>query len=113
MAGRDAAGVVDYARHRPEETLLYQLVEEHYPTFAGLREAQGRPLPAYVQLVALVRAGAKFIDGPLQDKAPNRPDQPRGRRCLTMNPTQNIMQISPAGANICRLVIWSNTKIPS
>ena len=49
MAGRDAAGVVDYARHRPEETLLYQLVEEHYPTFAGLREAQGRPLPAYVQ----------------------------------------------------------------
>ena len=90
MAGRDAAGVVDYARHRPEETLLYQLVEEHYPTFAGLREAQGRPLPAYVQLVALVRAGAKFIDGQLQDKEPNRPDQPRGRRCLTMNPTQNI-----------------------
>ena len=76
MAGRDAAGVVDYARHRPEETLLYQLVEEHYPTFAGLREAQGRPLPAYVQLVALVRAGAKFIDGQLQERSPTDQTNP-------------------------------------
>ena len=49
LAGRDAAGAVDYARHRPEQTLLYQLVEEHYPAFVALREAQGRPLPAYVQ----------------------------------------------------------------
>jgi hypothetical protein len=39
LAGKDAAGVVDYARHRPEQTLLYQLVEEHYPTFAALRAA--------------------------------------------------------------------------
>jgi hypothetical protein len=34
-----------YARHRPEATLLYALVERHYPA----REAEGRPLPKYVQ----------------------------------------------------------------
>jgi len=38
-----------YARHRPEETLLYQLVEQHYPAFLAAREAAGRPLPKYVQ----------------------------------------------------------------
>ncbi len=37
-----------YARHRPEHTLLYQIVEENYPTFRDLLERQGRPLPAYV-----------------------------------------------------------------
>jgi ribosomal protein S27E len=38
-----------YARHRPEETLLYRLVEQHYPAFVVAREAAGRPLPRYVQ----------------------------------------------------------------
>ena len=38
-----------YARHRPEETLLYQLVERHYPEFVAAREAAGRALPKYVQ----------------------------------------------------------------
>jgi ribosomal protein S27E len=38
-----------YARHRPEQTLLYQLVEAHYPAFLAAREAAGRPLPKYVQ----------------------------------------------------------------
>lgn len=38
-----------YARHRPEATLLYQLVERHYPEFVTAREATGRPLPTYVQ----------------------------------------------------------------
>ncbi|HEX5420337.1 MAG TPA: transposase, partial [Gammaproteobacteria bacterium] len=38
-----------YARHLPEETLLYRLVEQHYPAFAAAREAAGRPLPKYVQ----------------------------------------------------------------
>ena len=37
-----------YARHRPEHTLLYQIVEENYPTFRDLLERQGRPLPSYV-----------------------------------------------------------------
>jgi hypothetical protein len=38
-----------YARHRPEATLLYQLVERYYSEFATAREATGRPLPKYVQ----------------------------------------------------------------
>ena len=38
-----------YAQHRPEQTLLYRFVEQHYPAFLALREAAGRPLPAYVR----------------------------------------------------------------
>jgi ribosomal protein S27E len=38
-----------YARHRPEATLLYQLVERYYPEFVAAREAAGPPLPKYVQ----------------------------------------------------------------
>src|SRR5690606_24305806 len=38
-----------YFRHRPEETLLYRLVEEHYPAFAAAREAADRPLPKHVR----------------------------------------------------------------
>jgi ribosomal protein S27E len=38
-----------YERHRPEATLLYQLVERHYAEFVAAREASGRPLPKYVQ----------------------------------------------------------------
>ena len=38
-----------HARHRPEATLLYQLVEQHYPAFRELRAEAGRPLPDYVQ----------------------------------------------------------------
>ncbi len=38
-----------YARHRPEATLLYQLVEQHYPAFRDLRAETGRPLPGHVQ----------------------------------------------------------------
>ncbi|MBV7619330.1 transposase zinc-binding domain-containing protein, partial [Escherichia coli] len=38
-----------YQRHRPEQTLLYRIVEEYYPTFAAHLAAQGRELPGYVQ----------------------------------------------------------------
>jgi len=52
-AGKDAGtlGVLDrrYARHRPERTLLYQLVEAHYPTFAATMALQGKALPGYVE----------------------------------------------------------------
>jgi hypothetical protein len=34
-----------YARHRPESTLLYRLVEQHHPAFRALRAETGRPLP--------------------------------------------------------------------
>lgn len=38
-----------YRRHQPETTLLYRIVEQHYPAFLALREAEGRSLPDYVQ----------------------------------------------------------------
>ena len=37
------------ARHRPETTLLYQLVDEYYPAFADQMAARGTHFPEYVQ----------------------------------------------------------------
>lgn len=51
-AGREASsgiGAPLYVRHRPERTLLYQLVEEYYPAFQAHLAAQGTDLPGYVQ----------------------------------------------------------------
>ena len=38
-----------YARHAPERTLLYALVEAHHPDFIARVEAEDRPLPEYVR----------------------------------------------------------------
>ena len=38
-----------YERHQPEHTLLYQLVQQHYPTFKASLEDQGQSLPCYIQ----------------------------------------------------------------
>ena len=51
-AGREArAGVAAsrYERHRPECTLLYQLVEDYYPTLKSHVAAQGTASPGYVE----------------------------------------------------------------
>jgi len=48
----EAKGFIDppgYRRHRPEETLLYRIVAEHYPALCAQRAAEDRPLPGYVQ----------------------------------------------------------------
>ena len=42
-------GRVTYARHRPEQTLLYRLVEQHYPAFLAELAAHDQFLPTYVQ----------------------------------------------------------------
>ena len=50
--GREAGlgeSTPQYERHRPERTLLYQLIEEHYPTFEAQWAAEGRVLPDYVR----------------------------------------------------------------
>ncbi len=50
--GRDARsglGAPLYVRHRPERTLLYQLVQEYYPAFKAHLAAQGKALPGYVE----------------------------------------------------------------
>ena len=51
MVGKDAgiARAGEYAPHRPEQTLLYQLIEAHYPAFVEHLAARERTLPAHVQ----------------------------------------------------------------
>lgn len=49
-ASRRAPPFIDppgYARHRPEQTLLYRLVEQYYPEFLAVREAAERALPQW------------------------------------------------------------------
>jgi ribosomal protein S27E len=38
-----------YQRHRPEQTLLYQIIERHYPEFRDVMAMQGKSLPFHVQ----------------------------------------------------------------
>jgi hypothetical protein len=49
LRGREAAGGLVYERHRPEETRLYRLVEQHYPALVEHLAGQGKALPAYVE----------------------------------------------------------------
>lgn len=42
-------GKWNYERRRPEQTLLYRLVAEHYPRFLALLADQGRSVPHYVR----------------------------------------------------------------
>jgi hypothetical protein len=44
-----AQGRSPYARRRPEETLLYQVIDDNYPDFVARFEAQGRTLPRFVR----------------------------------------------------------------
>ena len=51
-AARNAEGhgsIARYQRHCPEQTLLYQIVEEYYPAFTTHLTEQGGKLPGYVQ----------------------------------------------------------------
>ena len=43
-----ALGHATYERHRPEQTLLYRLIEKHYPALVEQLEFQGKSLPAHV-----------------------------------------------------------------
>ena len=45
-APSDSTGV--YVRHRPETTLLYQIVREYWPEFQAELASNGKHLPAYV-----------------------------------------------------------------
>ena len=59
LAARSAPPAFAYQRHQPEQTLLYQLVAQHYPAFRTLMAEQGRSLPHYIQaeFEAFVRCG--------------------------------------------------------
>jgi len=45
--GKGAPGRATYERHRPEQTLLYQLIEKHYPALIEKLDAQGKSLPLH------------------------------------------------------------------
>jgi ribosomal protein S27E len=47
--GKDAVGDAIYERHRPEQTLLYELVEAHYPTLVEQLGQRGKCLPDHVR----------------------------------------------------------------
>ena len=51
LAGKDAGAVRGgaYVRHAPEQTLLYQIVEQYYPAFVEHLAARERSLPTHVQ----------------------------------------------------------------
>ena len=60
-----------YERHQPDQTLLYQLVEQHYPAFKASLEAQGQHLPRYIQqefndLLPMWPSGVWFHAGSLR-----------------------------------------------
>jgi ribosomal protein S27E len=40
--------ILQYQRHQPENTVLYQLVKEHWPGFQHVQTEQGRGSPGYV-----------------------------------------------------------------
>ena len=44
-----AISLPHYARHKPEQTLLCQIIEGHYPAFKAVMAAQGNDLPLHVQ----------------------------------------------------------------
>lgn len=46
--GRKSSASISYERHRPEQTLLYQLVETHYPALVEQLAQQGNSLPDHI-----------------------------------------------------------------
>jgi hypothetical protein len=38
-----------YKRHRPEQTLLYQIIARYYPEFWDVMAMQGKPLPLHLE----------------------------------------------------------------
>ena len=46
---RPGESTLRYVRHRPERTLLYQLIEKYYPVFEVQCDLENRGLPDYVR----------------------------------------------------------------
>lgn len=43
------ANKLEYERHDPEKSLLYQTIKQHSPSFLAHCEAQEQPVPAFVK----------------------------------------------------------------
>jgi hypothetical protein len=59
LSPRSALGHATYEHHRPEQTLLYQLVEARYPALVDQLAQQGKYLPDHVhrEFEAYLRCG--------------------------------------------------------
>ena len=69
------AGASGYVRRRPENTLLYRLVEQHYRAFEARLAAEGGALPRYVarefeDFLACGRLEHGFLRGSGRDAPP-------------------------------------------
>jgi hypothetical protein len=70
-----------YERHRPEQTLLYQIIAQHYPAFLARLAAEGRTLPLFVRR----EFEAYFKCGLLKTASKKRPPGRCAARTLVSN----------------------------
>ena len=47
--GSPASQTTPYQRHRPEQKLLYQIIEQYYPAFVAASCGAGKELPGHVK----------------------------------------------------------------
>ena len=108
--GREAGlgeGAQRYERHRPEQTLLYQLVEQYYPAFVAELAVQGRPVPAYVQrqFEEYLKCG-RFEQGFLRVRC-----EACHRECLAAGDAGSVRAVG-RGAGWRAPPCWSTTSCP-
>lgn len=83
-----------YARHWPEETLLYQLIEQHYPAFLAAREAAGRPTSPAELTARSANVGGAMIFTPWRFEFLQR--QARKKLTPSMSPRCSVVWSSAA-----------------
>lgn len=69
-----------YQRHRPEQTLLYQIVEEYYPAFMAHMVSQGRDCQG-VSSRSLKTASGVAVSNMAFARAAGRDAWPKVKRC--------------------------------
>jgi hypothetical protein len=86
-----------YQRHRPDQTLLYRVIAQHYPAFLARLDAEGRTLPLFVRLefeayfkCGLLEHGFMRVKGVIYQPAPNTSPNQRRRHVHLIDPTVSI-----------------------
>ncbi len=67
-------GAAYYQRHRPEQTLLYQIIEQHYPVFTEQLAAQSTALPGWHHARHIRATGFHCKIGSPGTQAQSQPD---------------------------------------
>ena len=85
-----------YARRRPEETVLYEVIAEHWPRFAARAEEQGG-LPKFVvsEFEAYLRCG-RLDTGWCSSRAPGAGTHRGGVQL----PTSGLLPVVPGPADV-------------